>query len=377
MFMITGTFVLFIAFYALYPTLPPFIGQLGGNSAHVGLAMGVFMLASVAFRPIVGGLLDRFGRRPFIVGGILLFALAMSLYGWVGSIAALIALRALHGTSWAFSSTATATAITDMIPPERRGEGIGFLGMAMTMAMAVGPASGLWVAHELSYNALFLLGAGIACAALLLMFGARMPFHPQPGTGGGFGVVEKRVLPIMASIFFLFFAYSSITTFVPLFAESIKVNSPAFFAAFAATLAVARPLAGRLSDRYGEVIVVMPALVITIVALITLSLSTRLLGVLVSAVLYGIGFGTAHPVLHAATIRIARAARRGAANASVSTATDLGIGLGAMTLGWVSQHMSYRGLFTVAAASVGLSLLVFAFARRFLSAAPSRTGLAA
>ncbi len=45
MFMITGTFVLFIAFYALYPTLPPFIGQLGGNSAHVGLAMGVFMLA--------------------------------------------------------------------------------------------------------------------------------------------------------------------------------------------------------------------------------------------------------------------------------------------------------------------------------------------
>ncbi len=181
-FMIAGTFVLFVAFYALYPTLPLFIGQLGGNSAHVGLAMGVFMLASVAFRPIVGGLLDRFGRLPFVVGGILLFAFAMSLYRWVGGIAALIALRVLHGTSWAFASTATATAITDMIPPERRGEGIGFLGMAMTMAMAVGPVSGLWVAQELSYHALFLLGAGIACAALLLMFGARMPFQARPST---------------------------------------------------------------------------------------------------------------------------------------------------------------------------------------------------
>jgi MFS family permease len=62
--MIAGTFVLFTAFYALYPTLPLFIKQLGGNSGHVGLAMGVFMLASVVFRPIVGGLLDRFGRRP-------------------------------------------------------------------------------------------------------------------------------------------------------------------------------------------------------------------------------------------------------------------------------------------------------------------------
>jgi MFS family permease len=374
-FMIAGTFVLFIAFYALYPTLPLFIKQLGGNSAHVGLAMGVFMLASVVFRPIVGSLLDRFGRRPFILGGILLFALAMSLYGWVGGIAALMALRVLHGTSWAFSSTATQTAITDMIPPARRGEGIGFLGMAMTMAMAVGPASGLWIAEKLSYHALFLLGAGVACAALLLTFGAAMPFHPQPGTIG-FGVVEKRVLPIMASIFFLFFAYGSITTFVPLFAESIEVSSPAFFAAFAATLVVVRPLAGRLSDRYGEVVVVMPALVMTILALITLSLSTGLLGVLASAVLYGIGFGTAHPVLHAATIRIARSSRKGAANASVSTATDLGIGLGAITLGWVSQHTSYRALFTVSAVSVALSLLVFAFARRLLSAAPSRTNRA-
>ena len=58
--MITGTFVLFTSFYMLYPTLPLFIKQLGGNDAHVGLAMGAFMLTSVVFRPIVGGLLDRF-----------------------------------------------------------------------------------------------------------------------------------------------------------------------------------------------------------------------------------------------------------------------------------------------------------------------------
>jgi MFS family permease len=370
--MIAGTFALFTAFYALYPTLPLFIQQLGGNSAHVGLAMGVFMLTSVALRPVVGGLLDRFGRRSFVVGGTLLFAVAMSLYGWVGSIGTLIALRVLHGTSWAVSSTATQTAITDLIPPARRGEGIGFLGMAMTMAMAVGPAAGLWIAQKLSYQSLFLSGAGISCVAVLLTFGAKMPYRPGPGATG-FGIVEKRALPILASLFFLFFAYSSITTFVPLFASSIKVSSPAFFAAFAATLAVVRPLAGRLSDRFGEAVVVVPALVITILALITLSLSTGLPGLVASAVLYGIGFGTSHPVLHAATIRIARTSRQGAANASVSTAADLGIGLGAMALGWVSQHASYQRLFTVAAASVALSLLVFIFARRVLRPAASRT----
>jgi predicted MFS family arabinose efflux permease len=263
------------------------------------------------------------------------------------------------------------TAITDMIPSARRGEGMGWLGMSMTLAMAIGPVSGLWVAQHLSYHTLFPLGAGLACAALLLTSLASMPFRPQPGAAR-FGVLDKSLLPIMASVFFLFVAYGSITTFVPLFAASIKVNSGAFFMALAATLALMRPLAGRLSDRHGEAVVIVPALVITIVALLALSLSTGLFGVLGSAVLYGIGFGSAHPVLHAATIRLARSSHKGVANASMSTAVDLGIGLGAITLGWVSQHTSYRGLFTVAAVSVAVSLLVFAFARRLLSAASSR-----
>jgi MFS family permease len=60
-------FFLFTAFYMLFPTLPLFIKQMGGNETQVGLAMGAFMLTAVIFRPFVGGLLDRFGRRPFIL----------------------------------------------------------------------------------------------------------------------------------------------------------------------------------------------------------------------------------------------------------------------------------------------------------------------
>ncbi len=88
---------------------------------------------------------------------------------------------------------------------------------------------------------------------------------------------------------------------------------------------VTRPLAGWLSDRYGETAVVIPALMVTIAALIALSLSSGLWGLLGSAALYGIGFGSAHPVLHAATIRLAGAERIGAANATYTTAVDLGI----------------------------------------------------
>ncbi|MNJ64345.1 major facilitator superfamily transporter [compost metagenome] len=92
-----------------------------------------------------------------------------------------------------------------------------------------------------------------------------------------------------------------------------------------------------------------------------LSFSAGLFGMLTSAVLYGIGFGSAQPTLQAATIRLAHPERRGVANASLLTATDLGIGLGAIVLGWISQHTSYQVLFTVSAASVAFSLLLFIF----------------
>jgi MFS family permease len=364
--MTIGNLFLFNAFYMLYPTLPLFIKQMGGNESQVGLAMGAFMLSAVVFRPLVGGLLDRFGRRPFIVWGLLLFTLAMYMYDWVGGIVVLMGLRILHGMSWAVSTTATITAITDMIPSTRRGEGMGWFSTSMTLAMGIGPMFGIWVTQNLSFSALFLFAVALSAAALFLTFGAKMPFRPQSGARR-IELFEKSVLPIAASVFFLFVAYGGITTFVPLFANSIQVNSGAFFLAFAATLALSRPISGKLSDRYGEMFVIVPALVITICSLIVLSISTGLIGVLVSAVLYGIGFGSAQPALQAATIRLARSDRLGVANASISTANDLGIGLGAIMLGWVSQYTSYKVLFAVSAVSVAFSLLLFTlFVKRLL-----------
>jgi MFS family permease len=199
--MIVGMFFLFTAFYMLYPTLPLFIKQIGGNEAQVGLAMGVFMMSAVFLRPIVGGLVDRFGRRPFIVLGLLLFAVAMYMYNWIGGIVVLMGLRILHGISWAFSTTSISTAVTDLIPSTRRGEGMGWSGMAMTLAMAIGPMFGLWVTQNLSYHFLFLFAVVLTAAALFLTFGAKMNFQPQSGARR-IELFEKSVLPVTVSVFF-------------------------------------------------------------------------------------------------------------------------------------------------------------------------------
>ncbi|MBM7654553.1 putative MFS family arabinose efflux permease [Neobacillus cucumis] len=100
---------------------------------------------------------------------------------------------------------------------------------------------------------------------------------------------------------------------------------------------------------------------VTISALVVLSFSTNLFGVIISAIMYGIGFGSAQPSLQAATLRLVSSQRTGVANASYSTGADLGIGLGAIILGWVSQYSNFHVLFTVSAVSVTLSLLMSTF----------------
>lgn len=137
---------------------------------------------------------------------------------------------------------------------------------------------------------------------------------------------------------------------------------------YAVALTLIRPFAGKLSDRFGEAAVIIPSLVVTAGALIVLSLSSGLPGLIIAAILYGIGFGSAQPALQAATLRIAPEDRRGAANASFMTAFDLGIGLGAILLGLVSERIGYAYLFTVTAVSVVVSLVIFTiFVRRLLT----------
>jgi MFS family permease len=372
--MTLGMLILFTGFYLLLPTMPLFIKEMGGNESQVGLAVGVFTLTAVVFRPIVGGLLDRYGRRPFMIWGLLFFILSMYLYDWVGTMAILLALRVLHGASWALSTTAVSTAITDIIPASRRGEGMGWFGMAMTVAMAIGPMLGIWVLENSSFHGLFLLATGLSAAALLLVFSTRIPFNPQT-TNRKIVLFERSVLPVTAVLFFVAVAYGGITTFLPLFGDSIQVNSGTFFLVYAVSLTLARPVAGRLSDRFGEAYVILPALIVTALSLVVLSFSNGLIGVIVAAVLYGIGFGSAQPALQAANLTLAPPDKRGVASASFMTAFDLGIGLGSIILGWVAQYTGYKVVFIVCAVSVFVSAGVFMlFVNRRLSEKRTHTG---
>lgn len=288
-------------------------------------------------------------------------------YNLASTIVLLAVLRVIHGVTWAVSTTAVGTAITDIIPDSRRGEGMGWYGMAMTIAMAIGPMIGLWVVQYYSFHGLFLLATLLSFMAVILSLITKMPFTPQKEKGK-IQLFEKSVLSITVVVFFLSFAYGGITTFLPLFASSINVNPGTFFLVYAIALTIVRPISGKLLDKYGEVSIILPALCITILAIVVLTMANGLTGIIIAATLYGMGFGSAQPALQAAMLTIVDPSKRGVANASFFTAFDLGIGLGAILLGFVSQMFGYRILFTASSVSAVIALLVFGmFVRQKLS----------
>lgn len=352
--------LLFIAFYLLIPTLPIFIQELGGTESQVGFVMGIFTIAAVIGRPIIGGLNDHYGRRLFAIIGLIAFSLVMFTHALIATIAILFLLRIIHGFAWATSTTSIGTAVIDVIPVKRRGEGVGWYGMAMSIAMAFGPMLGIFFIEQYSFQTLFIISASLPIISILLVLLAHTPYE-RPQKKMNIVIFDKSLTSISIVIFLLTITYGGLMTFVPLFAYELDVNAGNFFLIYAITLIAIRPLAGVLSDRKGETFVVVPALVIVISGLIVLAFSTSLFGMIMTAILYGIGFGAAQPALQAATLRIVSADRKGVANASFLTAFDFGIGFGSILLGIVSQQFGFTILFMSSAAVAFISLILFIF----------------
>ncbi|WP_152656712.1 MFS transporter [Oceanobacillus sp. CFH 90083] len=356
--LLVGMFFLFTGFYMFYPTLPLYIKELGGNASHVGLAMGIFMFSGMVCRALIGGLSDRYGRKIFIVSGLVLFIIITCLYQWTAGIFYLLILRVFHGMSWGTTATSIHIIFADMIPANRRGEGLGWTGVAMTLAMAVGPMIGFAVMDYFSFSALLYLIIILAAITLIISVFIKLPFEVKQKQGV-IHFFEKSVFPVTLTVFFLYVSYGGITIFVPLFSETVDVNPATFFLIYAITLLGSRPILGKFSDRYGGKVIIIPALAASAIALIVLGYATNNFMMSLAAILYGLGFGGANPALQATIIRMVPKERIGVATASFGTSTDLGIGLGAIILGWVARYTDYTILFAICAFSVILSFLTF------------------
>src|SRR5262245_36101030 len=335
------TFTVFLSAFQLLPTAPFRIQALGGSTFASGLFLGLLTYASASSAPLTGAIADHIGqRRTLMIASAVILACAAG-YAVTTRYPLMLALVVVHGVFWSALLSASAAYLTNLLPDRRRAEGIAYWGLASVAAIAVAPPLAFWILQHGGWRWICL-----SCGALNLLMGAIAWVLPPDVRHEHqlmlpFGLptrqlVEWRVLLLSLTLFMYSFGYGAITSFSAMFADALGVSPKSLYLTLLAVVILCtRPLSGRLADRIGYRRVFLPCLALIAAGLALLASASSLAWLVASAIVFGVGFGTAYPVFVAYVMRDIHAARRGAAFGAILAAFDTGIGTGSSSVGWL------------------------------------------
>lgn len=356
-----GGFAFFLSFLLLLSALPIFARRMGASDSAIGVIMAAFAITSLLLRPVTGWGADRYGRRPFMLAGALVFTLASIAYGWTAGALGLVLVRLVHGAGMGLYPTAASAMVVDVTPIERRGQVLGIYGVGGSLALAVGPISGIALMEHVGFTGLFWIAgavAGLAVVTTLLIPETLARRRAIPFTLAG-TVSAEALFPSLITLCMMF-TYGTQAAFLPLHADTRGVNPGLFFVAFALTIALARGPTGRLSDRVGRAPVAAAGLLLAAAALVALAFSETALGLVVAGAIYGVAYGTTQPALIAWCVDDVSEHDRGRAMATFYSALEIGIAIGAMSSGLAVARWGFTATFLatagVATAGAGLAM---------------------
>ncbi|PMC39159.1 MFS transporter [Bacillus sp. UMB0899] len=358
-----SNFFIFLGFQMTLPTIPLYVEELGGNDQLIGVVVSIFTFSALLVRSYAGHALESKGRKFVYLTGLLIFIFSVGSFGFLPAIVFLFFMRFVQGMGWGFSTTASGTIASDIIPPKRRGEGMGYYGLSGNIALAFGPSLGLTLAGVLSFTQLFIICALLGLIAFLLSSKIRyktIEKTQQVVKKEKWDFYEKSALKPSLLLFFITVTFGGIASFLPLYTAQKGIPGIQwYFLVFALALMASRTFAGKIYDLKGHRAIFIPGAILIVLAMILLAWLLNTTVLLIAAVLYGFGFGSVQPALQAWSIENAPVHRRGMANATFFSSFDLGVGIGALMFGQIGHMFGYHTIYLVSAFSVCMSILLY------------------
>ena len=361
-----------VSFYLPLSVVPRYAAS-SGSDAGAGLATGALLLATVAAELATPRLVARVGYRLSLTAGLaLLGAPALALLA-SSRLTVILAVSIVRGLGFAVTTVAGGALTASLIPAERRGEGLGLVGIVSGVPSLVCLPLGLWISVHWGYGPVFAATAIAALAAL-----GSMPWLPgrspspghEPAVGPaspvgparpGCGVLAGLRIPALVRPAVIFSAATMATgvlvTFLPLAVRSTGVAAVALLAQPAAAT-LARWAAGRIGDRHGQARLLGPGVLLSAAGMALLVATGRPALVVAGAACFGTGFG----LLQNATLSLmyARVSVDGYDSVSAiwNAAYDAGMGGGAAGIGLLVAHTGYPAAFGLTAALILPALLL-------------------
>jgi MFS family permease len=362
-------FVTFFSAFQLLPAIPFRILELGGSTAKAGWFLSVYTYTSAFSAPLMGSLADNIGRRRLLIAASILFICFSIGYGLVTDFRILLLIGAVHGAMWSGLITAASAIMSDYIPASRRNQGLAWWGLSSTAAVAIAPAVGLWVFHfgwlTLCIE-LAVLSAAMTVGALLLRPTEARREVPRRTLSQAW---DWRVTQTALSLTVATFGYGGVTSYSAIIAVQRHITPNAIYlTAFATTIAIFRIGFSHIGDRVGTKRVLYPSLVLIPIAFALLAVANQRWEMVLSAVLFGLGFGAAYPAFATFILENSDPDRRARTFGSIVWAFDTGIGTGSLVIGGFGDAFGFRTAFLVAAGVSCFSIPIFAWSSRQLAA---------
>lgn len=371
---LAANFLLYIGFYLLLPIFPFYLSEtFGSDKGTIGIVLSCYTVAALVIRPFSGYLLDAFQRKPLYMLSYTIFTIMFGGYIMAWCLTVFVVMRVLHGLAFGTVTVGGNTIVIDILPSERRGEGVGYYGMANNFAMCVGPMIGLFLHEAFSFEVIFITATaacalGLVCAGLIKT--KVRPLVQRPPLSLDRFILIKGI-PGGVALMLLSMPYGLTTTYVAMYAQEMQVNisSGVFFSLMAIGIASSRIFSGKLVDRgYTTQLIEGSSFACIIVfALLALCGWMRQNGAsggvealfLGAALLMGICFGVMFPAYNTLFVSLAPNSQRGTAVSTYLTSWDVGIGAGLALGGTVVETLGFEVTYVLGAVLAVVSWLWF------------------
>ena len=372
----TANFALFFAFYVLTPLLPLYLSEhFGATKDVIGLVLSGYTLTALLFRPFSGFVVDAFPRKTVLLVCYTAFAIFFAGYLAASTLLLFTIVRTLHGGPFGALTVANSTVAIDVLPSSRRTEGIGYYGMSNNLAMAIAPSVGIFLyRYTHSFELLFWLALIVAFAGLAVDATVKCDKGKVNRERQSFSLSWDRFFLVRGWLLGLNmvafgFCFGVLSNYLAIYGKEvmgITGGTGTYFMLCSVGLILSR-LQGGKALRHGRVTHnAAYGICFSLVGYTLFILMPNMVGYYASALLIGLGNGHMWPAFQNMTISVAPNSQRGTANSTILVSWDIGMGLGILLGGIISELAGYSSAFwTVACVHAVGAITFFAATRRF------------
>lgn len=334
-----SSFLFSASFNMLIPELPAYLTGLGG-AEYKGLIIALFTLTAGISRPFSGKLTDTIGRVPVMAVGSLVCFVCGFLYPILTSVAGFLFLRLVHGFSTGFKPTATSAYVADLVPSHKWGEAMGVHGVCFSTGLAIGPAIGSAITAHFTIDILFYCSSLFALLSIVILANMKETLPNKQRFNFSHlkvkkeDIIEWQVIPAALITLLSYISYGVILTVISDWSAHLGTsNKGLFFMVFTLSSLLIRFVAGKVSDKYGRILIIKISLMMLISSLLAIAVATSAIWLMAASAIYGIASGMLSPTVTAWTIDLSKPTQRGKAVATMYIFLEVGIGAGALLAG--------------------------------------------